>query len=533
METKVLTKEEVTKLKSVRSRRIQLIESFGILEIQKENLKEELKLLKQQGEEQKRNLGYMTQEQLNAISMQEYEVVALDFAKEIQGKKGKELELQQKITSNKVRELFLSQQIAEEANNKAKYDIEIYEKQKQAISIKEASYKLEHANLGISSKVMDNLSDSLKFEELKNEELRANNTLSGNPQQLINELERIAIKRVLLELGIKARDIDKNNLDTNSKLNLELELYQSRQQDLINGKNELSSIDDLQIDALSVISQLRGELLNKLEQEKGDNLKVLQIKKQILDLDIRANKIREDKINVEQKIPLSRIFSGNLPDGETRGSFIGRTFKEGAAEEARKAEQSQKGAMEGMFLAFNKGLDSSMQTLFDSIQSGAELTSSAIAKAFKNAASDIFKELAIEQAKLAIKQGINALSSLFLTPSANGNIMTDHGPLQLNKYASGGIANSPQLSLFGEGRKPEAYVPLPDGRSIPVTMKGNSNAGDNISIQVNINTTTNSSETKAIGGNSKDSMASLGNLISQKVKEVIINEKRPNGLLAR
>ena len=59
--------------------------------------------------------------------------------------------------------------------------------------------------------------------------------------------------------------------------------------------------------------------------------------------------------------------------------------------------------MEGMFLAFNKGLDSSMQTLFDSIQSGAELTSSAIAKAFKNAASDIFKELAIEQAKLAIK----------------------------------------------------------------------------------------------------------------------------------
>ena len=50
--------------------------------------------------------------------------------------------------------------------------------------------------------------------------------------------------------------------------------------------------------------------------------------------------------------------------------------------------------------------------------------------------------------------------------------MTDRGPLPLKAYASGGVANSPQLALFGEGRMPEAFVPLPDGRSIPVTMSG-------------------------------------------------------------
>lgn len=55
--------------------------------------------------------------------------------------------------------------------------------------------------------------------------------------------------------------------------------------------------------------------------------------------------------------------------------------------------------------------------------------------------------------------------------SANGNIMTSRGPAALNRYANGGIANSPQVSIFGEGRTPEAYVPLPDGRSIPVSMK--------------------------------------------------------------
>jgi hypothetical protein len=55
---------------------------------------------------------------------------------------------------------------------------------------------------------------------------------------------------------------------------------------------------------------------------------------------------------------------------------------------------------------------------------------------------------------------------------ADGGIMTSRGPLSLHRYAGGGVANSPQLPLFGEGRGPEAFVPLPDGRSIPVSMQG-------------------------------------------------------------
>jgi hypothetical protein len=52
METKVLTQEEITQLKSVREKRIKLIESFGFLELriqeinlQKEELTKELKKL--------------------------------------------------------------------------------------------------------------------------------------------------------------------------------------------------------------------------------------------------------------------------------------------------------------------------------------------------------------------------------------------------------------------------------------------------------------------------------------------------------
>jgi hypothetical protein len=53
---------------------------------------------------------------------------------------------------------------------------------------------------------------------------------------------------------------------------------------------------------------------------------------------------------------------------------------------------------------------------------------------------------------------------------ARGGVMTSHGPLKLQTYARGGIANSPQVAMFGEGSMPEAYVPLPDGKRIPVAV---------------------------------------------------------------
>jgi lambda family phage tail tape measure protein len=65
---------------------------------------------------------------------------------------------------------------------------------------------------------------------------------------------------------------------------------------------------------------------------------------------------------------------------------------------------------------------------------------------------------------------------------ANGGIMTSGGELPLHAYSNGGIADSPQLAIFGEGRMNEAYVPLPDGRTIPVTMSGG--GGANVVVNV-------------------------------------------------
>lgn len=75
---------------------------------------------------------------------------------------------------------------------------------------------------------------------------------------------------------------------------------------------------------------------------------------------------------------------------------------------------------------------------------------------------------------------------------ANGGIMTEYGELALKKYAKGGVAKTPQVAIYGEGSGAEAYVPLPDGRSIPVTMSGGAAGNDGASatgavpVEVNI-----------------------------------------------
>jgi hypothetical protein len=119
---------------------------------------------------------------------------------------------------------------------------------------------------------------------------------------------------------------------------------------------------------------------------------------------------------------------------------------------------------------------------------------------------------------------------------ADGGIMSSAGSLPLHKYANGGVAATPQLALFGEGRLNEAYVPLPDGRTIPVSMKSPMGGGvNNVSSQsnqvtVHVNPTTGTTSTNA-SGMDPNMMQQLGSSIGAKVREELMFQKRPGGLL--
>lgn len=162
---------------------------------------------------------------------------------------------------------------------------------------------------------------------------------------------------------------------------------------------------------------------------------------------------------------------------------------------------------------------------------GAEDALVSFIKTGKLSFADLASAIEDDLLHIAVRQTlVLGLKAAFGGAFAMGGIMTASGPVPLQKYASGGIATSPQLAMFGEGSTPEAYVPLPDGRSIPVTMQGGSGSSGT-TVQVNVNIyKDNSSDQSSSSDNSKGQQ--LGTLLSAAIKQQLINEKRPGGLLA-
>ena len=108
--------------------------------------------------------------------------------------------------------------------------------------------------------------------------------------------------------------------------------------------------------------------------------------------------------------------------------------------------------------------------------------------------------------------------------AANGGI----APGGFRAFATGGIVTGPTLGLVGEGKYNEAVIPLPDGKSVPVDLGGMSGGGAITSnIVINMNSDGQSSS-NANGSNS----AELGRKIEGAVKQVMVAELRPGGILA-
>jgi tape measure domain-containing protein len=125
----------------------------------------------------------------------------------------------------------------------------------------------------------------------------------------------------------------------------------------------------------------------------------------------------------------------------------------------------------------------------------------------------------------AIDTGAAGWASSFATPLklANGGI----APGGFTAFANGGIVTGPTLGLVGEGRYNEAVIPLPDGKSVPVQLSGG-DGGNQINSNITVNVSNGQAQSNASGSNSSE----LGRKIEGAVKQVIVGELRPGGLLA-
>ena len=238
----------------------------------------------------------------------------------------------------------------------------------------------------------------------------------------------------------------------------------------------------------------------------------------------------------------------------SQGSIIeGLTLEQQALERLRDLEADRQQLIDGISGTIGNGLGSAMDALISGTESWGD--------SLRNIASTVLRDIARQLAQIYLIQPVTQgaqglLGSLlgggggaaaaavgggfspFTAPMlsgvptitgtfANGGIMTDAGPLPLQAYSRGGIASSPQLALFGEGRMPEAFVPLPDGRRIPVAMQGGGNGGVINNVTVNVDATGSS-----VQGDS-DQAQQLGREFEAAVQEVMLKQKRPGGILYR
>jgi tape measure domain-containing protein len=192
-------------------------------------------------------------------------------------------------------------------------------------------------------------------------------------------------------------------------------------------------------------------------------------------------------------------------------------------------------------------------TAFKGLVSGSMTAQEALAGMFQSIAdhfADMVAQMIAEYLKMALIKGIMSIiggavgggftplsneqaTSFNLNPGAmtggtpwafaNGGI----APGGFTAFANGGMVTGPTMGLVGEGRYNEAIVPLPDGKSIPVDLGGATGSQITSNIVVNV-----SSDGKTSSSGSGSDSAGLGRKLEGAVKQVIVDELRPGGLLA-
>jgi lambda family phage tail tape measure protein len=272
------------------------------------------------------------------------------------------------------------------------------------------------------------------------------------------------------------------------------------------GEKDLA-LRKLEIDALFMTSAEREKASIKIKDEAEAKKAVIGFTKAGAKAYLEMNQ----KI-IEQKQALVDL------ENQQRRSF-GAGAKQALVEYSESIRDVAKQSKE-LFLRAFQGME---DALVNFVQTG------------KLSFADLARQIEADLIRIAIRQTImrgimSGLGAAFGGGAAfaDGGVMTGSGPMPLKKYATGGIARSPQLALFGEGSQPEAFVPLPDGRSIPVTMQGGGSGGTNVEVNVHVSSAGASSQSER---SDSSRGAELGKAISAAVTAELIKQRRPGGLL--
>lgn len=338
---------------------------------------------------------------------------------------------------------------------------------------------------------------------------------SQDKLKLQDKLLEIALKRQKLERDAQQSDLER-------QIRLPGESLKDLQEQASRGQAQLRASEEQiktlrETGAISELDSLRR--LGEARQESANQLATLAEQARALaDAAPGNEKLAEALRKIEEAARQAADGAQLLTQRAKELSDPEAGFAKGMRAVAEEAEQIGKQMEAATIRAFNGMTDA----LVDFVMTGK--------LDFRSLANSIISDLIRIQIQRAITLPLaKAMSSFF--GFADGGVMTSKGPLPLRGYASGGIANSPQLAVFGEGSRPEAYVPLPDGRTIPVTMSGGAagaaamGAGHVFNISVNVSDAGAATRGDSAGGRD------LGQAVANAVRQELLAQKRAGGLL--
>lgn len=182
-------------------------------------------------------------------------------------------------------------------------------------------------------------------------------------------------------------------------------------------------------------------------------------------------------------------------------------------------------------------VDNALSSSIEGVVTGTMTIQEAFHSFFKNIGQAFLKMASQMIAKLIIISLLKKALGMFggggvgAAPDA-GDAMDGGGFLPMispgeTPFANGGIVTQPTRALIGEGGMNEAVVPLPNGKAIPVDLKGVGGGGA-VTSNVTVNVSNEGGGDNEMSG---DNAGKLGKAIDGAIRKVIMDERRSGGLL--
>ena len=209
-----------------------------------------------------------------------------------------------------------------------------------------------------------------------------------------------------------------------------------------------------------------------------------------------------------------------------------------------KVDAAKKGANEiaQMGLKIGDSLQSNMESAFQSLVDGTKSIKAAFADMAKSIIADIAKMI-IKMMVMKMLQDtlgrIPGVGSFLGIKAKNGGVFSEgekakNGGVfsegeKVPGYSTGGVAKGSRSGYPAILHGTEAVVPLPNNRSIPVDLQGNTGSTNNVVVNVSVDNDGQSSQNMQSDGTQG---ANLGKAIAAAVQQEIMNQRRNGGMLS-